>query len=124
MRVSVELIPRGEAELLADARAVRAAMPRASAFNIPDLMRFPLGSWKACKVTSSILPASIPHIRAIDLPPGDDLPMLEAMLAAGLVKVLVIRGDPPHDMETVQNLGGLPAISLGGPTRWSTEKAG
>jgi methylenetetrahydrofolate reductase (NADPH) len=98
MRVSVELIPRGEAELLADARAVRAAMPQASAFNIPDLMRFPLRSWEACKVTSSILPASIPHIRAIDLPPGDDVPMLEAVMAAGLVEVLVIRGDPPHDM--------------------------
>jgi methylenetetrahydrofolate reductase (NADPH) len=98
MRVSVELIPRGEAELLADARAVRAAMPRASAFNIPDLMRFPLRSWEACKVTSGILPASIPHIRAIDLPPGDDVPMLDAVMAAGLDEVLVIRGDPPHDM--------------------------
>jgi methylenetetrahydrofolate reductase (NADPH) len=97
MRVSVELIPRGEAELLADATAARAAMPQANAFNIPDLMRFPLRSWQACEVTSTILPASIPHIRAIDLPPDDDR-ILETILATGVTEVLVIRGDPPHDM--------------------------
>lgn len=73
-------------------------MPHASAFNIPDLMRFPMRSWDACKLTSVILPASIPHIRAIDIPPGDDLPLAEAIQATGLGEVLVIRGDPPHDM--------------------------
>lgn len=73
-------------------------MPQASAFNIPDLMRFPLRSWEACKLTSSILPASIPHIRAIDIPPSDELPVAEAIHMAGLTEVLVIRGDPPHDM--------------------------
>jgi methylenetetrahydrofolate reductase (NADPH) len=98
MRISVELIPRGETEVHADAMAVREAMPDANAFNIPDLMRFPLRSWQACAVTSAILPASIPHIRAIDIPPGEALPMAEAILAAGLTEVLVIRGDPPHDI--------------------------
>jgi methylenetetrahydrofolate reductase (NADPH) len=98
MRISVELIPRGEAELLSDARTVRSVMPQASAFNIPDLMRFPLRSWDACRLTSRILPASIPHIRAIDIPPGGDLSIAEAIQAAGLGEVLVIRGDPPHDM--------------------------
>ena len=98
MRISVELIPRGATELLADAATVRAAMPQANVLNIPDLMRLPMRSWEACSITSSVLPASIPHIRAIDIPPGDDLPMAEAILAAGLTEVLVIRGDPPHDM--------------------------
>jgi methylenetetrahydrofolate reductase (NADPH) len=98
MRISVELIPRGEAELLSDAKTVRSVMPQANAFNIPDLMRFPLRSWNACRLTSRILPASIPHIRAIDIPPGGDLPMAEDIQAAGLGEVLVIRGDPPHDM--------------------------
>src|ERR1700733_2770865 len=32
--------------------------------------------------------------------------------------------DAPFTVETVQTLGGLPAISLGGPTGQSTEKAG
>jgi len=98
MRISVELIPRGEAELRADAMMVRATMPQANAFNIPDLMRLPLRSWQACAMTREILPASIPHIRAIDIPPGDDLPMAEAILAAGLTEILVIAGDPPSDM--------------------------
>jgi methylenetetrahydrofolate reductase (NADPH) len=98
MRISVELIPRGEADLLNDARTVRSVMPQASALNIPDLMRFPMRSWEACRLTSAVMPASIPHIRAIDIPPGDDLPIAEAILAAGLDEVLVIRGDPPHDL--------------------------
>jgi methylenetetrahydrofolate reductase (NADPH) len=98
MRISVELVPRGEAELLNDARTVRSVMPQAAAFNIPDLMRFPLRSWDACKLISTVLPASIRHIRAIDIPPGDDLPMAEDILMAGLDEVLVIRGDPPYDL--------------------------
>ena len=97
MRISVELVPRGEAELRVDALAVREAMPQANAFNIPDLMRFPLRSWQACAITSRVLPASIPHIRAIDIPPGDDLPMAEAIMAAGLTEVLVVKGDLPID---------------------------
>ncbi len=98
MRISVELIPRGEAELLDDAKTVRSVMPQANAFNIPDLMRFSMRSWDACKLTSGILPASIPHIRAIDIPPGDDLPLADAIQAAGFNEVIIIRGDPPRDM--------------------------
>ena len=90
--------PSGEAELLSDARTVRSVMPQANALNIPDLMRFPTRSWDACKLTSCILPASIPHIRAIDIPPGDDMPLGDAIQAAGLSEILVIRGDPPHDV--------------------------
>ncbi|WP_203330554.1 methylenetetrahydrofolate reductase [Rhodovastum atsumiense] len=98
MRISVELVPRSEAALLADAATVRDALPQASALNIPDLLRFPLRSWEACALTHGVMPASIPHIRAIDIPPGEDLPMAEAILAAGLTEILVIKGDPPHDM--------------------------
>ncbi len=98
MRISVELVPRSEAEVYADAGLVHAAMPEVNAFNIPDLMRFPLRSWDACAIARKILPASIPHIRAIDIPPVGDLPMAEAILASGLSEVLVIRGDPPHDL--------------------------
>ncbi len=98
MRISVELIPRSEAEVYADASLVHAAMPEVNAFNIPDLMHFPLRSWDACAIASKILPASIPHIRAIDIPPVGDLPMAEAILASGLSEVLVVRGDPPRDL--------------------------
>ena len=61
MRISVELVPRGEAEVLADAMVVRAVMTTANAFNIPDLMRFPLRSWHACAISRQVLPDSIPH---------------------------------------------------------------
>jgi len=98
MRISVELVPRGVEEVRSDAIAARAAMPEVNAFNIPDLMRFPMRSWQACAIASQILPASIPHIRAIDIPPGGDLPMADAIIAAGLTEVLVIQGDPPHDL--------------------------
>jgi 5,10-methylenetetrahydrofolate reductase len=98
MRVSVELVPRSEEDVCSDATAVRDAMPEANAFNIPDLMRFPLRSWKACAITNKILPASIPHIRAIDIPPGSELPMAEDIFSAGLTEVLVVRGDSPHDL--------------------------
>jgi methylenetetrahydrofolate reductase (NADPH) len=98
MRISVELVPRGEAEVLADARVVRSVMPTANTFNIPDLMRFPLRSWQACAISRQVLPDSIPHIRAIDISPGRELPIGEAIVAAGLTEVLVIQGDPPRDL--------------------------
>jgi methylenetetrahydrofolate reductase (NADPH) len=98
MRISVELVPRNEAALLADAKTVRSVMPQVSAFNIPDLLQFPLRSWEACKVTRSILPSCIPHIRAIDVPPEDPISIGEAIVGAGLTEVLVVRGDLPRDM--------------------------
>lgn len=97
MRISVELVPRDEARVLADAVEARAAMPQANAFNIPDLTRFPLRSWDACAITSAVIPASIPHIRAIDIPPGEERPVAETILAAGLKEILIIRGDLPRD---------------------------
>jgi methylenetetrahydrofolate reductase (NADPH) len=98
MRISVELVPRSEAELLRDATTVRSVMPQASAFNIPDLLHFPLRSWHACKLTRELLPASIPHIRAIDIPPRGESSLIETIQAAGLSEILVIRGDLPRDM--------------------------
>src|SRR5689334_14709959 len=52
MRISVELAPRNSTDLLTDATIVRAVMPEANAFNIPDLSRFSLRSWEACALTS------------------------------------------------------------------------
>jgi methylenetetrahydrofolate reductase (NADPH) len=98
MRLSVELVPRGTTELQADASLVLAALPSVDAFNIPDLTRFPLRSWEACAVTRPLLAAGIPHIRAIDIPPGEALPMADAIKAAGVSEVLVVRGDPPRDL--------------------------
>lgn len=97
MRISVELVPRNSADLLADAATVRTVMPQATAFNIPDLSRFSLRSWQACALTSKLMP-SIPHLRAMDIPPGDEVPLAHTILQSGLSEVLVIQGDPPHDL--------------------------
>jgi methylenetetrahydrofolate reductase (NADPH) len=94
----VELVPRSEAALLADARKVMALLPQANAFNVPDLMQFPLRSWDACRLARNHLQSSIPHVRAIDVPPGDILAVGDAIVEAGLTEVLVVRGDPPRDM--------------------------
>jgi methylenetetrahydrofolate reductase (NADPH) len=98
MRISVELVPRNATDVLNDATTVRAVMPEADAFNIPDLCRFSLRSWEACCITRTLLPASIPHIRAMDIPPGDEISIAHSILEAQLSEVLVIQGDPPHDL--------------------------
>jgi methylenetetrahydrofolate reductase (NADPH) len=98
MRLSVELVPRSAAELVADALVVKATLPAANVLNLPDLTQFALRSWEACQVTSRIVPASIPHLRAIDFGPGEAEEVAERLLQAGLREVLVVRGDPSHDL--------------------------
>jgi methylenetetrahydrofolate reductase (NADPH) len=98
MRLSVELVPRSAAELVSDALIVKTMLPAANALNLPDLTRFQLRSWEACQVTSRIVPASIPHLRAIDFGTGEAEEVAERLLQAGLREVLVVRGDPPHDL--------------------------
>jgi len=76
-------------------------MPTADTFNIPDLTRLPLRSWEACAITRTILPASIPHLRAIDIQPGDERAIGDAIVAAGISEVLIVKGDAPRDMSRV-----------------------
>lgn len=73
MRKFAELIPRGEAEVCADAETVCAALSAAHMLNIPDLMRLPLRSCGACAVTWQVMPRSIPHLRASDIPARERL---------------------------------------------------
>jgi methylenetetrahydrofolate reductase (NADPH) len=98
MRISVELVPRSEAELLAHAKTVRRAFPEANAFNVPDLPQFALRSWDACAMLKSVLPSSIPHVRAMDIAPGEEVPLAHTIVNGGLNEVLVIRGDTPRDL--------------------------
>lgn len=98
MRLSVELVPRSAAELVSDALIVKTMLPAANVLNLPDLTRFQLRSWEACQATSSVMPASIPHLRAIDFGTGEAEAVVARLLQAGLREVLVVRGDPPHDL--------------------------
>jgi methylenetetrahydrofolate reductase (NADPH) len=98
MRLSVELVPRSQAELVSDALIVKTVLPAANTLNLPDLTQFQLRSWEACQVIGHIVPASIPHLRAIDFGLGEAEEVAERLLQAGLHEVLVVRGDPPHDL--------------------------
>jgi len=98
MRLSVELVPKSVADLVSDALIVKNTLPAATALNVPDLTRFPLRSWDACEATSAVMPASIPHLRAIDFAEGEAEAIVERLMQRELREVLVVRGDPPHDL--------------------------
>lgn len=93
-RISIELIPRDEQSLFTDTLTVKQYFPVADTINIPDLMRFPLRSWHAYKVTCPLYPNTIPHIRAIDINPDLPLPGHDIQ---NLTEILIIQGDPPSD---------------------------
>jgi methylenetetrahydrofolate reductase (NADPH) len=96
MRISVELVPRDEGTLLREAVLLRDRFPCVGQLNIPDLLRFPLRSWEACRLTHTHFPVSIPHIRAMDLPADGALSEVEQILGKGFSEVLVVSGDQPQ----------------------------
>jgi methylenetetrahydrofolate reductase (NADPH) len=101
MRISVELVPRSAAAVLRDATFIRERIHWVTMLNIPDLPRFSLRSWHACAHTAPIFASSIPHVRAIDTAPHAPLPMAETLRSAGITEILVVGGDPPHDIDHV-----------------------
>ena len=98
MRVSVELVPKSAEQVRADAAVVRAASSAFTALNIPDLTHFDLRSWEGCRLTKDIFAASIPHIRAIDLGEREEDELCRFLHEHDLSEVLVVKGDPPHDL--------------------------
>jgi methylenetetrahydrofolate reductase (NADPH) len=66
--------------------------------NIPDLLRFPLRSWEACRHSLRQLPHAIPHLRAMDFDAEKLFALAETPAAAGIREVLVVAGDPPPDL--------------------------
>jgi methylenetetrahydrofolate reductase (NADPH) len=74
MRISVELVPRSQSAVVRDAHFIRERFSWVTMLNIPD----------ACSATAPIYRSSVPHVRAIDVPPHDPLAMLETILSAGL----------------------------------------
>ena len=101
MRISVEIVPRSADAVLRDATLIRERLGWVTMLNIPDLPRFSLRSWHACAHTAGVFANSIPHVRAIDMAPHRPLPMAETLRSAGLTEVLVVGGDPPHDLNHV-----------------------
>ena len=97
-RISIELVPRSLASLEGDLRLLRERFPAVDTVNVPDLLRFPLRSWDACRAARRFVPHAIPHLRAMDFPLDKPFPLVDAFADWGLREVLVVAGDPPQDL--------------------------
>jgi methylenetetrahydrofolate reductase (NADPH) len=97
-RISIELVPRSLPALEAELALVRALFPAVDTVNVPDLLRFPVRSWEACRLARRSLPHAIPHLRAMDFDPEKPFPLTDLLAEAGLDTVLVVAGDPPQDL--------------------------
>lgn len=97
-RISIELVPRDEADLTKDLEQVKELFPTVDTINIPDLLRMDVRSWEGCSVAQRFYTNTIPHIRAIDFPWNERLPLIDYVKKAGFKEVLVVTGDPPQDL--------------------------
>jgi methylenetetrahydrofolate reductase (NADPH) len=97
MRISVELVPRNEADLRAQLEELR-EFPRVDTVNIPDISRFSLRSWQSCGHVLEHVTHAIPHLRAIDVDPARPLKAAAELACHGVDEVLVVAGDAPADM--------------------------
>jgi methylenetetrahydrofolate reductase (NADPH) len=98
MRISIELVPRSSESVLAEARMLQSRFPSVTMLNVPDLLRFPLRSWDAVALIMQHYPMSVPHLRAIDIPPTGPLPMADTLSRIGVREVVIVSGDPSQDM--------------------------
>lgn len=98
MRVSVELIPRDQEALAAQLDEVERHLPKVDTINIPDVLRFPLRSWRGCAIVAERFPHAIPHLRAMDIDLASPFPHGALFKRHGIDEVLVVAGDAPADM--------------------------
>lgn len=98
MRVSVELIPRNQADLAEQLSEVETYLPSVDTINIPDVLRFPLRSWRGCAIASERFPHTIPHLRAMDIDLAAPFPHGALFARHGIDEALVVAGDAPADM--------------------------
>lgn len=99
MRISLELVPRDEAELKAELQLIKTQFPAINTINIPDLTRFELRSWEASCMSRSLYESCIPHIRAMDFDCAKPLPFIERLDKHQITEVLVVTGDAPKNSE-------------------------
>ena len=97
-RISVELVPRDEDSLRQELSLLAKFKDKVDVVNIPDLLRFPIRSWQGAAIAQESFPASMPHIRAMDVDLDKELTMTAYLREHNIREVLVIEGDPPQDM--------------------------
>jgi len=66
--------------------------------NVPDVLRFEIRSWEACRELKNKFHDVIPHLRAIDFDLKSEFPLKQYLRDSGIKSVLVIAGDPPQDI--------------------------
>ncbi len=100
-RISIELVPRSSESLQGDLELVKSGFPQIDTVNIPNLLRFELRSWDACRLVKKYYQRAIPHLRAIDLDLNSPFPFADCFAELGIEEVLVLTGDPPQEMRMI-----------------------
>ena len=101
MKISLELVPRSKRYICEQVAFVEQAIPQISAINFPDLLRFDIRSWKACRMMAHSPLERIAHLRAIDFDIHQPFPLTAFLKENRIRKALVIEGDKPQDMKHV-----------------------
>ncbi|WP_019554809.1 methylenetetrahydrofolate reductase [Propionispira raffinosivorans] len=97
-RISIELVPRGEAAIREELELLKNNFTCIDLINVPELLRYELHSWEGATVAKEFYREAMPHIRAIDIDLDKPLPMASYLVEHKISEVLVITGDPPQDM--------------------------
>ena len=98
MKISLELVPRTEQYICNQAAFVEKTTPQITAINFPDLLRFDIRSWDACRMVEHSSLERITHFRAIDFDIHQPFPLTDFLKKHHIRKALVIEGDKPQDM--------------------------
>jgi len=98
MKISLELVPRTEQYICDQVTFVEKNIPQISAINFPDLLRFDIRSWDACRMVAHSTLDRIVHLRAIDFDIRQPFPLSDFLKEHHIRTALVIEGDKPQDM--------------------------
>lgn len=93
MNISIEIVPRNEESVREELTSIQEKLRHVNMVNIPDLLRFPLRSWRACGLAKAHYSLAIPHIRAVDFDPHTAFEIAEELDEMGLDTLLVVSGD-------------------------------
>jgi len=99
MKISLELVPRSEQYICEQVDFVEREIPDISAVNFPDLLRFDIRSWDACRMVAHSSLDRMVHLRAIDYDMHRPFPLTDFLKEHQIRKALVIEGDKPQDMK-------------------------
>lgn len=99
MNISLELVPHSEQKIGEQTAFVEQNIRQISAINFPDLLRFDIRSWEACRMISHSSLERIAHLRAIDFNMRQPFPLIDFFKKYHIKQALVIEGDKPQDMK-------------------------